>query len=317
MKKTALKISFSLAGVLLIILFAKSVGAQEVRTFTITPPSVEVSLDPGGHAEGVMKVINDSSETLNFTTTIRDYVVEDSNGTPILLPDNTLSKKYSAAAWIAASPSFFTVEPGQKQIVNYYIQVPTNGGPGGHYSAVVFKPTNALKVSGTGASVATDIGSLFYIGINGDIKENAKVLKMSGKTFSEYGPENILTTIINLGDLHIKPIGNITLTNFLGAKVSSVKFPDRNIFPGATRDFKTNVGGKIMVGPYKATFLATYGKNNNLPLMATFSFWVFPWRIAILIALIILAIALGLLYKRRKAMPKETKETETQETKLT
>ena len=306
--RNRIKIIFSLAGIVLVGLFASNVFAQEVRTFTIVPPSIEVSLDPGGYTEGVMKVINDSAETLNFTTTMRDYIVQDSNGTPLLLPDNTLSKKYSAASWIAVSPSYFSVDPGKQQIVNYYIQVPADARPGGHYSAVVFKPTNTFKVEGSGAAVNTDLGTLFYIGVNGDIQESAKVLRISGKKFNEYGPVELITSIINLGDLHIKPMGSLTVTNLFGRKVQTLKFPERNIFPGATRDFKTNLGGKIMVGPYKATFLASYGKNNNLPLMATFTFWVFPWKIAILIALVLVAVVLGLIYRRRQASPRENKE---------
>ena len=56
----------------------------------------------------------------------------------------------------------------------------------------------------------------------------------------------------------------------------------------------------FMLGRYKASLVASYGQNNNLPLTATFYFWVFPWRLAIVITLIIIAVILGVMYWRRR-----------------
>ena len=64
-----------------------------------------------------------------------------------------------------------------------------------------------------------------------------------------------------------------------------------------------------MIGPYKAVLMASYGVNNNLPLTATVYFWVFPWRIALVITLAIIAIILGFstsaIAKRRQKQPEE------------
>ncbi|MCL5439028.1 MAG: hypothetical protein M1268_03495 [Patescibacteria group bacterium] len=277
-------------------------SAQEtVRTFTVVPPAVEKSFDPGQATEGVMKVINDSSEVLSFTVEAQDFIVEDSKGTPTILPSNTLSKKFSAAAWIGVYPNSFTIAPQEKQILNYYIQVPYNANPGGHYAAIVFSPINIMGVKGTGAAVETKIGSLFYVGVNGPINEYSVVSKFFANPFQEYGPVTIDTQIKNLGDMHIKPIGTIKVTNLFGRTIKVEELDKFNVFPTATRDYENTFGQKFMLGRYKATLIGSYGKDSNLPLMATVYFWVFPWKIALLIILIIAAIVLGIKYWKKNS----------------
>lgn len=290
--------------------------AQEIqRTFTVVNPAIVQNLNPGQNAEGVTKVINDSDVPLTFSISVQDYMVVDSKGTPNLLPPSTLNNKYSAAAWIGVSPSTFTVKPHEKQIINYYIQIPRDAKPGGHYAALVYQPKVDTTANQTGGVVSAQIGSLFYVTVKGPIKENAQITNFFANNFQEYGPVKVLTQIKNNGDLHITPKGSITLTGlftnstyaFNDQKKSST--PIGNIFPETLRDFENTVGKTLMIGRYKAVLLASYGINNNLPLTSTVYFWIFPWRIALIIILLIVAAILGRkYYKKRKQEHHKAKE---------
>jgi hypothetical protein len=289
------------------------VKAQEaLRTYTITPPSVTQKLNPGQSAEGVLKVINDTNQDLTFTTTVKDFVVEDTMGTPVLIPNNNLSNKFAASAWMEVTPSTFTVKPHQKQDLNYYLQVPITARPGGHYAAVTYSPTTGTGVSGTGATVNTQAGTLFYITVNGPITENSSITKFFVNPFQEYGPVKILTQIKNLGDLHITPKATVSISGLFYNQ--SKDLDTHNIFPEAARDFETTLGQTFMIGRYKAILMGSYGVNNNMPLVASVYFWVFPWRMALVITLAIVALILAVLYlrKRNKRGPKEPKKTETE-----
>ena len=281
-------------------LIATTARAQEetMRTFTITPPAISEKLDPGGKAEGVLKVINDTDRELTFTVVIKDFIVEDNQGTPKFIPMDTLSNKYSASSWIGVYPSTFSVGSHQKQLLNYFIQIPSNARPGGHYAGVLYSPTGSINLKSTGTAVNTQAGTLFYVGVNGPIKESATITKFFANGFAEYGPVNILTQIKNFGDMHIRPKGYITVSDMLGRK-AVLPLKENNIFPQAARDYQNAFGGKLMIGRFKAELLASYGANNNLPLVATVYFWVFPWKIAAVIALIAVAIILGVLYYRK------------------
>ncbi|MGA2911654.1 MAG: hypothetical protein ABSE17_03405 [Candidatus Levyibacteriota bacterium] len=295
----------------LILNTAQPALAQETtRTVTISYPTIAQKLDAGGQAEGITKVTNRSDTTLTFKLGVQDFIVTDTIGTPEFLPPGTLNDKYSAAAWIGATPDTFTLKPGDSQTINYYIQVPQNARPGGHYAALVYSPVVDKTVSGSGSTINSQLGSLFYITINGPIHEQALVSKFFANPFQEYGPVNVLTQLKNLGDLHITPQGTITVTGLFFNQTQNL--PTHNIFPEAARDFSNTFGQSLMIGPYKAVLLASYGTNNNLPLMATVSFWVFPWRITLVIVLAIVALILGALYlkKRKKDDSKKPQEAE-------
>lgn len=302
-----------LALLILLIFVAVKVNAQEKRTMTIVPPTVSVTIDPGGKSEGVLKVINDSEETLTFTAIMRDFIVEDSIGTPKILPPDMLSdKRFSASNWIAVYPSNFTIEPHQKQELNYYLQTPPDARPGGHYAAIIYTPDTTGGTQGSGASVNAQIGTLFYVGINGPITEKAEVSKFFANPFQEYGPVNIQAQIKNLGDLHIKPKGNITVTNLFGGKVAELALDEQNIFPGGiARDYENSFGKGFLIGPYTAKLVASYGKDNNLPLMATVTFWIFPWKITLVVILLVIAIILGTKYMKKRNKGKSEKKDNT------
>lgn len=286
-------------------------SAQEAtRTVTLVYPSLEHKLDPGEHAEGITKIINDSSTALTFNLNVQDFVVTDTIGTPNILPPGTLNDKYSAAAWIGVTPNKFTLQPGEKQTLNYYIQVPKDARPGGHYAAIVYTPEVKNGATGTGSTVNSQLGSIFYITINGPIHEQTVVSKFFANPFQEYGPVNILTQLKNLGDLHVAPQGAITVTGLFFNKTQNL--PTHNIFPQAARDFSNTFGQTLMIGRYKATLLASYGTNNNLPLTATLYFWVFPWRITLVIVLALIALTLGGLYLRKRKKDGSNKPTEAQ-----
>lgn len=287
-----------------------SANAQTlVRTITITPPTVSVTLDPGGRAEGTMGVINDSDEPITFKAEMKDFIVQDNAGTPELLPPNTLTNIYSAAAWMGVTPQTFTLQPKKRQDLNYYIQIPGNARPGGHYAAVAFTPINPAGTPNTGAIVNGQLGTLFSIAVNGPIVERATVTRFFANGFQEYGPVDILTQIKNFGDLHIRTQGFVTVTNLLG-KSTALPLQAFNIFPQTGRDYANQYGGHWMIGRYKATLLASYGVKNNLPLTAVVYFWVFPWKITVIIILIIIALILGGMYYRKNGFKKPSKKAE-------
>lgn len=286
--------------ILVVLLLPSSAHAQSpVRSFTIIPPSVLTPLAPSGQSEGTLKIRNDTDEAVTFNVLIQDFIVTDTHGTPTLLPPGTLSNKYSAASWIGVSPTRFTVPAHERQELTYFMRVPQDARAGGHYAAVVYAPITEKGVDSTGATVNSQLGTLFSITIDGPIKQEALVTRFFTGGFQEYGPVDIETQIKNMGDEHIRPVGKITVTNMLGGKEDQAT-KQHNIFPEAARDYVNIMGQKWMFGRYVATFEGTYGRTNNLPLTATVAFWVFPWKLILVIILFIVAAVLGYMLLTKK-----------------
>jgi len=293
--------------------FIKAHAQEAIRTITVTPPTVSVTGNPGYYTEGTMGIINDSDSPITFKAEMHDFIVQDNAGTPEILPANTLMTTYSAAAWMGVTPQTFTIQPKKRQNLNYFIQIPGNARPGGHYAAVVFVPaTQKGAVENTGSQVNGQVGTLFSIAVNGPIKESASVTKFFANGLQEYGPVNILSQIKNYGDLHIRPVGYITVSDMLGRK-AILPLRENNIFPQAARDYENQFGGSLMIGRFKAELLASYGVNNNLPLSATVYFWVFPWKIVLVATLIAIALILGFMYYRKNGLKKPVKKAPAKE----
>lgn len=300
---------------LFLIFSAKMLFAQEsARSITIIPPLVDSLLNPGDKREGTLKLVNNSSTELTFSASVKDFIVDDTLGTPTILPDGVLSNKYSAASWIAVTPDTFTLAPGKTQILNYYIQIPGDARPGGHYAAIVYAPQELLGVKGTGAGVETHLGTLFYAAVDGDIVENASVKEFKAdSSFKEYGPVELTTMIVNYSDSHIRPKGTVDIKNLFGQVIYSQPLEEHNIFPEAVREFKNKVGKKLMFGRYTAELRATYGQNNNLTLFAVTNFIVFPWKItAVIILAITVAVLLFIFLKKKKRNIASGGQTNTQ-----
>ncbi len=280
--------------------FSSKAYAQAIRSFTIIPPTIEKKLSPGESEAGAVKIVNNSDEAVSFTVSLQDFIVEDTQGTPKILPPNTLPRKYSAASWMSIDPNRFVLSPHEKQELNYFISVPKNGRPGGHYAAIIYNP-DVGEATGVGTGVDTKVGTLVYIGVKGLINESGAVTKFLAPTLQEWGPVKILTQITNNGDLHIRPQGSISLFDMLGQRVQVQDLSEKNIFPGGVaRDYQNSFGGKLMIGRYKASLLASYGRSNNLPLTATAYFWVLPWKLFLLLVLVIITAVLTFLYLKRR-----------------
>ena len=292
----------------------KIASAQIISSFTISPPVVSVDLNPGDKTQGLMKIINNTSSPLQYNMTIQDFDVTGTDGIPTILPINTLSPKFSASSWIGLDTQTITVPAHTRTPFNYYIQVPKNARPGGHYAAVMFSPVTSNTINGSGAAVHTTIGSLFYVTVNGNIQESAKVEEFKANQLQEYSPITVNTIIRNDGDLHIRPIGSIKLTDMLGRVIAQQTLPQYNIFPGGGRRAYQNTFGRnmFMFGAYTAKLSATYGKNNNLPLMATITIWILPWKIIAVIILVLIALLLivKLLKKGNKVEKVEAEDKE-------
>lgn len=285
---------FVILNALYLILFTIPAKAQAIRSFTIIPPSIRQTIDPGESTEGIIKFINASDEILTFSVSTSDFAVTDNMGTPNFNLQTQMFKKFQASSWIKVNPPIFTLNSHQQQELKYSFQVPKDARPGGHYAAVLYSPASSGSPK-TGTSVQTKIGTLFYINVKGLINEQSVVTNFSVNKLQEYGPVKILTTIKNLGDLHIRPSGTIAVSNMLGKKEYQT-ISEYNIFPESSRDYENSFGQKFMFGRFKATLLAYYGKNNNLALKATAYFWIIPWKVILIITLSAIAILLGTVY---------------------
>lgn len=284
-------------------LLTTSVKAQGIEGLSAIPPRLELTVKPDGVASQIIKVRNESSVEKTIIITVEDFVVNDDKGTPTIISSTSKTdNRWAASSWIQVSPSTVKLKGGETKSLTLTVTPPANALSGGHYAMVISSPDNQVSLlNSTGSSIQTKVGTLVYITIPGNIRQNAVVKDFTAPKFSEFGPIDFKSTIQNLSDVHIKPAGNIAITNMLGFKTGYIQFNSlgTNIFPGQTREFENQLTKKWLFGRYKAELNAAYGTAGGVATAVVF-FWVIPWRFLILLTTAIIIIVVIILSLKKK-----------------
>jgi hypothetical protein len=328
--KKILKISSIVFGI--IFLFSSTLSSSKAQTsispLIVAPARQSLTGDPGQKVNFAVRFYNTATESVPGVFKVADFIVNDNLGTPSFLEGPTvLSDRFSAAKWISLSAEKGTISSDGMITVAGTVKIPNNASPGGKYFAVFFEPdTNVPGANGEkqqeAAAVTMRIAGLVYLRVSGPISEGASITKFTSPGFSEYGPISITSEIKNNGDYHISPEGQIVIKDIFGQTVATSSLASTNIFPDASRLTTTKVGEKWMLGRFTANLNASYGENNNKVLAASLVFWVFPWKLAIIIvlalAIIILIIAMifNKFVKKEKKLEEELFKEKTELEKL-
>jgi hypothetical protein len=262
------------------------------QSLEVSPPSQELSGDPGQTVTATAKIRNKSRETVPLTVRIEDFTASGDEGQVAL----TDQGPYSVANWATVTPKSFLLPPGEMKEVTAQIKIPKNKVAGGYYGSFVFAVQPEAKTGGV-ASVGQEIASLFLLKISGPVMEQLTLDSVSAPPFSEFGPIPINLKFTNSGNIHTKVYGLVNVSDMFGQKVTDLVVNQTNIFPGASRNVKTTLDKQLLFGKYTTTAIMYYGSTKNETLTAVSSFIVIPYRI---IALILITGAL--IYSMRKRL---------------
>lgn len=292
-KYSIILLPFVIVAVLFAVSLHQYVSAQAVgQGIEVSPPSQEVSVDPGKTISVKAKVRNPSSKELSIETRIEDFTAKGDQGQIELLANSP----YSITSWTTVTPDKFTLAPGEQKEVTATVTVPSTSA-GGRYGSFVFKvvPENVQEGA---TAVSQEIASLFLIKVSGPVTEKVTLKEINTPAFSEFGPVPMELKFQNEGNVHVKTYGLVNVTDMFGNKVSDIVVSGTNVFPGAERVVTAELKNTFLFGRYTATALMYYGSQNQ-DVSATTTFIVFPVRIAV----IILAALVGI-YLMRKRLKK-------------
>lgn len=285
------------ASVTLIFPFTSMVKAADanVAGVIISPPITEKEVQPGSEHSGIIKVTNPNTSTdLKITVSINDFKANGEEGDQTFV-DPTTNTSLALGAWITIEQEF-TLSANQTKEVSYKVKVPSDAEPGGHYGVIFFSPSIVATtgVSGSGVTAVPKIGSLLLFTVPGDIKYQGSIAEFSAnkKIFIDSTNKvDLLTRFQNLSTNHVKPQGDIVITNLLGKEVATLSVNEKmgNVLPESIRKFENSWEKKYGFGLYKATVSLAFGDSGSAK--SELSFWIIPWKetagaIVILIILI-------------------------------
>lgn len=275
---------------------------------TLSPPLKELNLNPGDSSVQTLKLTNPTGKLVELYPKVMDFSAKGETGEPGFSDPAEDGGKYSLAKWITLSQSKIALTPEQVVEYKYIINVPQDAEPGGHYGVVFFATEPpALEQDQSKVALSSMVGGLVMVKVPGDVAEKAAIEEFStDKIFYIFNKVKLTTRVKNLGNVHIKPIGDIKVKSLFGRTVDILVFnPQKgNVLPESTRKFENDwQSKKILIGPYKTQLEVNYGEQ-KVALGAVTTIWIFPWWLLVILAVIMIAVIVLIIVRRAKGTKK-------------
>ncbi|MEF2175785.1 MAG: DUF916 domain-containing protein [Candidatus Absconditabacteria bacterium] len=272
-------------------LFLLSIASFSYANLSISPLKFEYDLKPGETITDKIKVTNNTGGPVTLYTSKEDFIAGDDTGTPkFIKPQDQTNKSISLSEWININAENITLENKESREITFQLKVPQVGEPGGHYGAIFF--SSGIPNSGQ-VAVVQRMGVLLLVNVEGEITVSGNlnswnIGKLNGnnieekKSIDEF-PISFGINFENLGNVHIKPKGQILIFNEKGERIEKIGVKDilspngvktgeeivdylpindenGNVLPNSTRKFIVNWNGYAEKIYEKINFLSLQDK---------------------------------------------------------
>jgi hypothetical protein len=304
--------------------FSGNALAAPPNTFSliVSPSPIVATLNPGQTTQLQVKVLNQGTNTENLQIEPRSFAV--SNSGQINLGN---SLPGGIANWISFSAPKFTVAVGQWYTETVIFKVPKDAGFSYSFVLEINRQISGPSPAG-GALLKASIADFLLLNVN---RPGAtRQLKVPSFTVSkhiyQWLPATFTITFKNTGNSIVQPTGNVFIQRSANSKTPiatlQVNPGGGYILPGTDRSLKTswsngfpayttsiNSEGETTAehltwnwsklsdfrfGHYTADLVAVYNNGSqDVPIEGQVSFWVIPWVVMIVIAVVGLLLLLA------------------------
>lgn len=289
-----------LSAVILTALFPFSATAQTIRGLEVSPFLIELDVAKGGTTASEINLVNRSAEPITITVTPRDFLPGE-DGQPEFVPDTEINDKtFSLSSWVTLQrPDRFTINPGEQVSVPFTVSPPVDAEQGTHYGGLLFSYAGRPS-EGSTTEVQQSVGTILLV-YYGQSRENGEVdLQVNQKVYWQADKVNFTNLFHNVGNVHVKPKGEVYIKNMLGHVVGTT-FVNRdasNVLPRTDRAYlSTWYPSSLSFGRYTAESVITYG-GSRLEARDKVVIWILPWYTDLII-LLVLAIIIWIIFHGR------------------
>ena len=271
---------------------------------TISPPILELETKPGKTYNQIIKITNPTNNLIEVYPQVMNFRASGEGGEPAFYPATEEEANFSLAQWIKFNQSKVALTPEQVVEFNYSIEVPADAEAGGHYGVIFFatQPPKAEEDQSQ-ISISSMIGSLILAKVPGTIIEKGFLESFKANRIYLKLPATFQVRISNLGNVHFKPRGDITIKGMFGGESDKIQLNQArgNVLPDSIRKFEEKWNPeKIIIGRYTADLRVVYGESEKT-LDGQVVFWVLPlWFLLALGGLILLIVILIIIIKKKR-----------------
>lgn len=283
---------FSTILLTLFLLIPQGIFAQGI-SMSVTPTLFEMAAVPNQSWNSSVKVINNNPHELTVYANVVNFAPQGETGNGKFLPVfEEFTEGKTLAEWITVSDEPIVVPRESSMSVPVNVVVPDDASPGGHYAAIMIGTRPPESDKAFQVKTAQVVTSLFFVRIAGDVVEKGDVRTFRAKdSFVETPEVDFEIRFENKGNVHLRPQGEIVITNMWGKERGVVPINHQthfgNVLPESIREFNFVWKGEQSftdIGRYKAVLTLAYGQDvRNFVTQSAF-FWVVPIK-AVLVVL--------------------------------
>ncbi len=281
---------------------------------SLSPTFLSLITDPGEEVSSQFKVTNNNNFREYLNIKVAKFTASATGDGPVIAD---IEEGDTFAKWISFSEQEFTLDSNQTKVVTVTVNPPADAALGYYYALVVSRIGDGQQ--GTGQAVIAGSPALsVLVNVKSDnAKRELQLVEFkTDKFFYEYLPTTFEVKVKNTGNVHVVPVGDIFIDsvgkqdiaviqantgkgNVLpqttrtytaewndGFAVREVKMEngkevlDENGKPEYTTKYDFTKADKFRIGKYTANLLLVYDNGErDIPVEATVSFWVIPWKI--------------------------------------
>lgn len=303
---------------------------------TVSPTFIELSAKPGATVTQQVKLRNNTDREIKVIPEVKIMGGDEQGGLTIK------ETKEEHLSWILLDSEEISLKPREWSTVNFSINIPEDAAYG-YYWALSFTSGDTKVTTQTGTTLAASLAVPVLLSVQKDgAKTEGKFLEFkSDSSFYEFPPITFTTQFQNSGNVHIRPQGNVFIKDFLGRTVGTLTINESqgSILPTLNRSFETSwndgfityetkmkdgievIGsdGKperemkihyqklldLRIGKYTATALMLVsGAERDYTYEKTISFFVFPWKVVLVLIAIVIFVGIGLFTTSRSIIRK-------------
>lgn len=258
------KITTALLGsALILILTSSATFAEEAKSeikLQVSPVSNRITLKPGEKLEYALTVENAGQSKFTYTAKAAPYSVTNEQYDVNFSKD---TPRTQLSRWITfrkgdgtfANEASYTINPGEKQIVNYLVSTPESVPAGGQYAVVFITPEN--KSNEGGIHTVPQAGQVVYgRTIGGETKQASEITDYGFDTFLTSGRIKIRSKIKNTGNTDFVTNHLFRVSSLFGKTVyEKTEFFD--ILPDTERLIEADWDKTPFIGVFKVNYKVT------------------------------------------------------------
>lgn len=264
----------------------------------VSPFLIELTVEKGQSTQAQIAVTNRSERSLEIMIEARDFL-PGQRGEPLFVPDTELNDPtFSLASWITVPAQSIVLQANETRTVNFLINPVVNAEQGTHYGAILFSYFGASNISGVG--VNHSVGTILLLSYGQARSQGESGLSSSSKFVLTNRRIDFESYFNNTGNVHVKPKGEIYITDMWGRLVASplVNRDAANVLPKSDRTFITSwFPSTLAFGRYKAESVIYYGRE-KLEVRDLETIWIFPWYLLLLLAIATASVIWFFMYGR-------------------